>query len=137
MVIPFLRETAAEGLAEDSKLHELAESAAVRGERCEFIRIWEATGYALVLGHSSNRELDVDEQACHRSGAPILRRESGGGAVLLGAGCLNYTLVLSYSRRPRLRDVSESYRLILQAVAEAAGVAGTVRQGIDLTWRNR
>jgi lipoate---protein ligase len=122
--------SATEGLTRERKLHELAER-----EHREFLWIWEASAFAVVLGRSCNEALDVDEDACRTARVPIVRRESGGGTVLLGPGCLNYTLILSYERRPRLRDVTASYGMILDSIV--AAVANGRREGTDLTLESR
>ena len=46
---------------------------------------------------------------------------SGGGAVSLGPGCLNYSLIFSLERRPAWRDVRRSVREILSRMAEPFG----------------
>src|SRR5437667_5341974 len=81
--------TAAENLALDEAL--LLEAEAGRGG--EVLRLWEWSRYAVVLG-AGCRLAEVDEAACAADAVPILRRASGGGTVLLGPGCLCYTLVL-------------------------------------------
>ena len=85
----------------------------------EALRFWEWTGYAVVLGAGGKLAEDVDEPACRRDGVPILRRSSGGGTVLLGPGCLLFTLALSFDRDPALRDINASYRWILGRVIRA------------------
>ncbi len=52
-------------------------------------------------------------------GVPILRRVSGGAAVVAGPGCLMYALVLSYQLRPHLRVLSEAHRYVLGTLAAA------------------
>lgn len=49
--------------------------------------ICEATGPALVLG-SAQRDAVVDREACERAGIEVVRRRSGGGAVLVVPGDL-------------------------------------------------
>jgi lipoate---protein ligase len=54
---------------------------------------------------------------------PILRRSSGGGTVLLGTGCLCFSLILSYARDPALTQIASSYVYILDRILQAlAGV---------------
>jgi lipoate-protein ligase A len=60
---------------------------------------------------------------------PLARRSSGGGTVLLGSGCLLYTVVLRYDRAAELRDIRKSYGWILNRFT-ALGV--TVEGGSDL-----
>jgi lipoate-protein ligase A len=114
---------------------EVHRSAEVSG--AEFLWVWELERHAVVLGRSSEIEADVHLAACQADGVPVLRRESGGGTVLLGPGCLNYTLVLSCERRPQLRQVDESYRLILDAIVRALCLAEVRREGTDLTRAGR
>ena len=74
-------------------------------------------------------------------GIPVLRRCSGGASVLIGPGCLMYSLVLSYELRPALRIVEQAHRLVLERIACALrpGWPEEIRrQGIsDLTRGDR
>lgn len=104
-----------ENLAVDEALLLAAEV----GESGEVLRFWEWPRYAVVLGAGGSVAIDVNEAACRIDGVPIHRRPSGGGTVLLGPGCLVFSLVLNYSRAEQLRDVTASYRWILGRVAQA------------------
>jgi lipoate-protein ligase A len=97
----------------------------------EILRLWEWRSPAVVLGAGGRIAEDVDEAACQADSVPILRRASGGGTVLLGRGCLLYTLVLSYDRSPLLREVRSSYCYILGRMGEALAdlMAGIVCAG--------
>lgn len=113
--------SAAENLALDEALLLAAEA----GHGGEVLRLWEWPRPAVVIGSGCRLAEDVDEAACAADGVPILRRASGGGTVLLGTGCLLYSLVLPYERDPALAEVRPSYRYILsrigQALAEGTG----------------
>lgn len=91
-------------------LNELERHAACR---CGILRFWESRQYFVVLGHSGRFEDEVCSEACEQAGVPVLRRITGGGAVLQGPGCLNYTLVLPLEVYPELWDVRRSLGLIL------------------------
>jgi lipoate-protein ligase A len=95
----------------------------------ETLRIWESRRTAVVVGFSAVIERQVDEPACLRDQVPILRRGSGGGAVVLAPGCLNYSLFLSLEARPELRDVSYSYAHLLGRVIDALRVPGLALRG--------
>ncbi|MBL8798885.1 MAG: lipoate--protein ligase family protein [Planctomycetia bacterium] len=107
--------TPAENLALDEALLLAAEA----GQGGEVLRFWEQQQLAVVLGAGCKLSEDVDEVRCQADGVPILRRASGGGTVLLGPGCLCFTLMLAYDRSPLLREVPFSYVYILERVCAA------------------
>lgn len=119
----------AENLALDEALLLAAES----GEGGEVLRFWEWPEPAVVLGSGGRVADDVDEAAPVADGVPILRRSSGGGTVLLGRGCLLYTLILNYERDPALQEIRPSYRFILDRIREALaeGVGRIEQAGIS------
>lgn len=107
--------TLAENLALDEALLQDAEAGGA-----EVLRFWEWTAaHAVILGAGGKRAEEANVAVCERDGVPILRRSSGGGAVLLGPGCLLFSLVLAYERQPALVDLHASYRFILQTLADA------------------
>ena len=73
----------------------------------------------VVVGRSSRVDVEVRIDACRELDIPILRRPSGGAAVVAGPGCLMYSLVLSYQLRPHLRVLSAAHREILGTMAAA------------------
>src|SRR5437762_2065530 len=75
------------------------------GQGGEVLRLWEWPELAVVVGAGCRLADDVNESACLADGVPILRRSSGGGTVLLGPGCLLFSLVLAYDRSPELREI--------------------------------
>lgn len=102
----------------------------------EVLRLWQWPRPAVVLGAGGRIADDVDEAACRASGVPLARRSSGGGTVLLGPGCLLYSVVLAFGRDPALASILPSYHWILARVAAALarpGVALTVQGTGDLT----
>jgi lipoate---protein ligase len=113
--LPLTLPTPAANLALDEALLLRAEA----DEGGEVLRFWEQASLAVVLGAGCRLDDDVDEAACRADGVPILRRSSGGGTVLLGAGCLLYTLILDAERAPELAGIRSSYAYILARVAAA------------------
>ena len=57
------------------------------------VRTWMAERPVVVVGSSSRVEEEVDVAACRGAGVPILRRPSGGATVILGPGCLMWSVV--------------------------------------------
>ena len=86
--------------------------------------IWEAPRPIVVLGRNNAPDQWVDEDACRRDGIDVLRRCSGGGAVVLGHGCVNYAVAMPFVSRPELVDVAASVRFVLRHIVEALGVPG-------------
>lgn len=102
------------------------------------LRTWETARECVVLGHAGEPERDVHLAACRRSGIPVLRRCSGGGAVLLGPGCLNYSLVLPLEWKPRWRDVRYSLLWAMSRMLQALAVPELRREGqCDLALNRR
>ena len=85
---------------------------------------WQATGPVVVVGRSGAIPADVIQDTCREDRVRVLRRVSGGGAVVLGPGCLNYAVVLSLVSWPELTSVSASFQVILGRIVAALGVPG-------------
>ena len=85
----------------------------------EYLRLWESSCYAVVLGKNSAVDEDVWLDRCHADGLAVLRRATGGGTVLLGPGCLNFALVLRYDRAAALEHIQESFRYVLRRLAQS------------------
>lgn len=57
-------------------------------------RTWMASAPTVVVGSSSRIDDEVDRAACERCGVHILRRPSGGLTVVLGPGCVMWSVVV-------------------------------------------
>ena len=102
------------------------------------LHLWESRDVVVVLGRSSQARREVNLPACRADSVRIFRRRSGGGAVVLGPGCLIYSLCLSLNQFPALCDVRASYGLILRFVIRALDVSGLEMRGqADLALGNR
>jgi lipoate---protein ligase len=99
----------AENLACDEALLNRGEA---HGE--EILRFWEPREYFVVVGYANQVETEVNLAACEVHGIPIYRRCSGGGTVLQGPGCLNYTLILQIGMHPSLANISAANRFIME-----------------------
>jgi lipoate-protein ligase A len=78
---------------------------------------------ALVLGSAQSEET-VDGAACAADGLRVLRRGSGGGAVLCDPGLLEVDVALPAGHALLVDDVSESYRFLGTAWLEALASLG-------------
>jgi lipoate-protein ligase A len=121
-------QTPEENLAFDEALLEEAEAA---DETRETLRLWESDQTAVVVGRSSQAALEVNLTACRQRAIPVLRRTSGGGAIVAGRGCLMYAVVLSYRLRPQLQSLDWAHRFVLETTLDALRplVDGVTRRG--------
>ncbi len=131
--------TPVQNLALDEALLEWAE--VDRPER-EILRLWEPPQPIVVGGRSSHIAKEINEAACGQRGIPILRRSSGGAAIVTGPGCLMYALVLSHEARPDLKDIGRAHAFVLERLVASLGTplahAGTVARAgtCDLVLRD-
>ena len=102
--------TPPENLACDEVLLDIAEA----GHGGEVLRFWEAVGHFVVVGYSNKVATEVNTAACEANGIPILRRCTGGGTVLQGPGCLNYSLVLMISDDRPLHSIASANKFIME-----------------------
>lgn len=129
--------TTTENLAFDEALLEQAEAS---DDATGVLRLWESREVAVIVGRSSRVEIEVHRDLCEQRSIPILRRASGGASVVIGPGCLMYSVVLSYESHPELRALDAAHCFVLGKVAAALG---RLTEGIellgtsDLTLHNR
>lgn len=85
----------------------------------EILRFWEPPDYFVVLGHSGKIDSEIDLASCRANRIPILRRCSGGGTVLQGPGCLNYSLILRIDHQDSLQGISQTNSFVLGYLKQA------------------
>ena len=102
--------TAAENLACDEALLDWCEKGAAE----EVLRFWEPRAHFVVVGYANNVATEVNVPACEARGIPVLRRCSGGGTVLQGPGCLNYTLILQIRANGPTHSISAANQFIME-----------------------
>jgi lipoate-protein ligase A len=100
----------ADNLACDEALLDWCEAS--HGE--EVLRFWESPEYFVVVGYGNKLCTETNLAACKTKGIPIYRRCSGGGTVLQGPGCLNYTLILKITVDSPLRTIASANRFIME-----------------------
>lgn len=114
-----------ENLACDEALLDYCES----GQGAEFLRFWEPASTFVVLGYGNQIEREVNLRFCELNSIPVLRRCSGGGTVVQGPGCLNYTLVLRIADSGPLQNISSTNEFILEK--HQASLAALLRGPIE------
>lgn len=102
-------------IAEDDRLLQEVDSDPQRG----YLHLWELDHYQVIAGRSNTIEREIDVAACEKDAVRVRQRVSGGGAVVLGPGCLCYALVLPISERHRQLGVDRITADLMQRLAEA------------------
>lgn len=104
----------------------------------ELLRFWESPTYFVVLGYTKSLQKEVNKIECTQRGIPVLRRCSGGGTVLQGSGCLNYSLIskIPSDEFPHNIPATNCRVMRMQRDALQALLPGEVRicGHTDLTW---
>jgi lipoate-protein ligase A len=123
----------AENLACDEALVQSCENE----RRGALLRVWQATQYFVVAGHSNKIGAEVDQRACAADQVRVLRRCTGGGTVLQGPGCLNYALILPHEEGQGFADLARVYSFVLErhrrVFNELTGATITMQGTSDLT----
>lgn len=104
-----------ENIIYDEIMLRLAEA----GRNTDILRFWESDALFIVLGQIGKEQEDLKIDNVKKDGIPVLRRCSGGGTVLQGGGCLNYSLILSKERNNKLADLRRSYEYISERIIAA------------------
>jgi lipoate-protein ligase A len=100
----------ADNLACDEALLDAAEA----GTGDEVLRFWESRELFVVVGYANKVAAEVNVAVCEARGIPVLRRCSGGGTVVQGPGCLNYTLVLQITADGTLHNIGIANQFIMR-----------------------
>jgi len=110
--------TAAEQLAIDEAILDQAESGQLENT---VVRTWQAAAHAVVLGSSSELLKEVNSDTCTRLNIPILRRPSGGATVILGPGCIMWSIITPFKKVPPLETIHAAMLDPLAATLSATG----------------
>jgi lipoate-protein ligase A len=125
--------TPAANLACDEALLDICDE----NPEAETLRFWEPARHFVVLGYANRASSEANLAACRAEDIPVLRRCSGGGAVLQGPGCLNYSLVLNFARHSALHTIPDANRHIMEqqrrTVERVLGLPVSVQGVTDLS----
>lgn len=122
--------TVAEQLALDEALLEQAHAGRLA---MPVVRTWMTAAPAVVVGSSSRIDDEVDRGACAAAGVPVLRRPSGGLTVVLGPGCLMWSVIAPLpAAAPAIERLHAALLDPLAAALVAAGRPVVRRGSSDL-----
>lgn len=114
-----------EQLAREWALFQSVDSGEIGG----FAACWETDRPVVVVGRNSRMSDHVSADTCEADGVAVLRRFSGGGAVILGAGCLNYAVAVPFDASPHLLDVGASFQFLLGRIVSVLALPGLRIEG--------
>ena len=104
----------------------------------ELLRFWESPSYFVVLGYTKSLQKEVNISECKQQRIPILRRCSGGGTVLQGSGCLNYSLISKIPSEEFPHNIPATNCRVMKtqrdALRELLPGDVAIRGHTDLTW---
>jgi lipoate---protein ligase len=83
------------------------------------LRFWQSQQTFVVAGYANKIQAEVNVARCKADKIPVLRRCSGGGTVLQGPGCLNYTLILPITPNSALSGISGANKYVMDHNREA------------------
>lgn len=102
-----------------------------------FLRFWEPGELSVVLGRTNRAGTEVRLDRCRELGIPVFRRSSGGGTVVQGPGCLNFSLVVNIADEPGLGSAGGTNEYVLRrnagVISLLTGESVEVSGSSDLT----
>jgi lipoate---protein ligase len=83
-----------------------------------YLRFWELSKYCVVLGRSNTKETEVYSKKAKEMNLEVLKRSSGGGTVILGPGCLCYSLFIPTIFEP-CNSISKTNNYVMTQLRDA------------------
>jgi len=104
----------------------------------DLLRFWESSSYFVVLGYTKSLQKEVNITECKQQQIPVLRRCSGGGTVIQGSGCLNYSLISKIPSEEFPHNIPATNCRVMKmqrdALRELLSGNVEIRGHTDLTW---
>lgn len=111
-LIPDARLTGGENMALDEELATLV----AKGKSAPVVRIYSWPCPAVTLGRHQKSEHLLDIQRCEQLGIEIVRRPTGGKAILHSAGDVTYSVIAPADKKPFSHDVLAGYAAVNEAL---------------------
>jgi lipoate-protein ligase A len=123
----------AETVPEDLALEEAIQLGLEEGVSPPTLRIWQPSQHAVVVGTGQEAAREVNLVSAREAGVPVLRRHSGGGAVLIGPGILNYSAFHRIAELPGASTIGGAMRAAIEPVRQALARLGvtTLEAGLS------
>ena len=101
------------------------------GRSVPTIRLYAWPGAAISLGRHQEAAPLLNEERCRQDGVEVLRRPTGGKAILHQRGDITYSVIAREDAHPLSRNILASYRSVNAALAvglAALGIRAAVRE---------
>jgi lipoate-protein ligase A len=131
--------------AADLALEEAIHIAVEEDKSPNTIRLWQACVSALIIGTGQEHAREANLENLRAENVPLLRRHSGGGAVVIGPGVINYSAFYRFANLPGSETIRGAMQSALQPVVallrkwgmrcEFAGLSDLAVIGSDGTLR--
>jgi lipoate-protein ligase A len=131
--------------ADDLALEEVLHLAVEDGTLPAIWRLWQPAQRAVILGTGQESAKEAHLELARATGVPVLRRHSGGGAVVIGPGAINYSFFFPYALLPGSETIQGATRAALEPIirtlaawglsAQLAGLSDLAVTGADGTLR--
>lgn len=119
--------------AADLALEEAIHSCVEEGLSPNTWRLWQAATPAVVLGTGQEAAQEADLAAAQAEGVPVLRRHSGGGAVLIGPGVINYSAFYQLRDLPGSETIRGAMSAALGPVIQVLAAWGVEARAAGLS----
>ncbi len=111
--------------AEDLALEEAIQLCIEEDKSPNTWRLWQAATPAVILGTGQEAAREANLDAARAENSPVLRRHSGGGAVVIGPGAINFSAFFRLADLPGSETIRGAMHAALRpvvAMLEARGL---------------
>ena len=109
---------------ENMQLDEQLAGQVAEGNSAPVIRIYSWPCPTVSLGRHQKSEQLLDVQRCEHSGIEIVRRPTGGKAILHSTGDVTYSVIAPADKEPFSQDVLAGYAAVNEALVAGLGILG-------------
>lgn len=109
---------------ENMDLDEQLAAQVAEGKSAPVVRIYSWPCPTVSLGRHQKSEQLLDAQRCEYSGIEIVRRPTGGKAILHSTGDVTYSVIAPAAEKPFSPDVLAGYAAVNEALVTGLGILG-------------
>ncbi len=113
---------------------------ALAQKRVECVVLTEPSGKCISLGYFDNANAFLDFEYCKNHNLPIIRRQTGGGTVLLDKGQIFYQFIFSKSNKTipfKMENVYKYFSSIVMSVYEELGIKTKYKPVADIFYKDK